>query len=153
MTEPALLTHDQVKARHRRALNAYVGSARRGLLPRDQLAAESGISERVLKAYQDGDTAPIHANALRLMALLPVGYANALLSQAGLGHVCPLALPDTADDGHRAMARLALEMNVLADALLDGRIDHRERLELGPRFLGLADDMRIFGMGLTQGVP
>ena len=143
------LTQDDVKARHAEALGRHIGPRKPWSV--EGAACETRVPVRTLQSYLAGATSPLSANALKLAALLGPVYVNETLEPAGLGHVCPLIVPPGADDGHRAMAALALRMNELADALIDGRLDHRERRELAPKFKALAAELQLFATAIGEG--
>jgi hypothetical protein len=91
----------------------------------------TGIDERTVRAHVLGDASPCLSKALRYMALLGPNFANRILRVAGLdgaarvsgqGRGCEFALN----------AHTADLINELAEALTDGRIDHRERAKILP---------------------
>jgi len=126
------------------ALNLFVGRGRRYSLA--SLAAATGIGERTLKSYQQGEATPGYPHLLRLLAVLPVEFGDAVLAPAGVGRL--QRIEGEEPDGFTAMEQVCRRAAMLGSALADRKIDHRERLQLLPEIRALAAEMTAFAAGL-----
>jgi len=130
------------------ALQLFIGRGRR--YSAETLAEAADIPARTIYSYMQGST-PSLCNMLRLMAVLPPAFANHVLSHAGLGGVRRLE-PSGQACGQTHMARMASRLHKLADALADGRVDHREARELAPEFRELGTECIEFAARLVPPV-
>ncbi len=94
---------------------------------------QTGISERTMKNYDSGLSAPIDPRMITLMSYFGAGFTNRILALAGHGHAIDLDIVDDAPNGFKMQAALAKGMNELATALADAILDHREMATLAPR--------------------
>jgi hypothetical protein len=129
MADLTLLGHEAVAQRLADALRLFVGAGRRFELR--AIAESTGIPESTLKAYRAGEILPTLPNTLRLIAVLPRGFAAMLLEPLGLTVVARHVASDS--DDHAIAADVSAAAAVLTEALRDGRIDHRERAAMRPQ--------------------
>ena len=122
MTDPTGLDSDVVRLRSAAAFGQHVGDDKP--LSREMVVAATGFEPRTVKAHALGQTTPTLSAFLTYCDVLPVTYAASVLGLSGLvglrkrdGSVLPGAV----------LAELAEGVSLLAEALADGRIDHRER--------------------------
>lgn len=127
------------------ALHLFIGRGRR--YSAEALGEATGIPARTIYSYMQGATPSLH-NMIRLMAVLPPAFANHILASAGLGGARRM---DCGGDacGQTHMARMAARMHKLADALADGRVDHREARDLAPEFRELGTECIEFAARLV----
>jgi hypothetical protein len=90
----------------------------------------SGIPEATLKQYRSGDIALPAGRFVQLAAVLPAGFADQVLALAGLAVIEREGR--RAGDDHALAADVSTALQVLLEALRDGRVDHRERAALQP---------------------
>lgn len=142
MRDDAVITHDLVQARVQVALRLFVGRARAWSVA--ALAEATGIDQRTLRAWVDGETTPSLSNFLVLARVLGPAFAQHVIELAGLGLVEPI---DAArPDGHGVMADSGQMIVHLASALADGTLDHCERATLAPIARGLAAKLTTFAV-------
>ena len=110
-------------------LRRYVGLGRPFSVT--EFAKATSIPERTLKSYQGGQATPSFAYMLRLMAVLPPEFADAVLAPANLGNVSRIHRGRGSSlDVHALASQLnSLIAQALAD---DGIIDHLEEADMEP---------------------
>lgn len=105
------------------ALNLYVGPGRRFSV--GDVAAVTGVGTDAIRRYLRSESCPEWHNAMSLITVLPVEFAETVIRPAGLS-----GLRRTGDEsvtGLSLMREITQGTAVLADALADGHIDHQER--------------------------
>lgn len=115
----------------------YVGEPGEGKrFTRAALADATGINPSSLKGYVRGETAiPAHA-LLRLIRVLPAPAGNMLIENTGY-RLVPRDTDDIAD-WHDLGAEASMLTFEIFEAEKDGKIDHREKLNLKKRARTLA---------------
>jgi transcriptional regulator with XRE-family HTH domain len=103
-----------------------------------QLADAADIGESTLKSYLRGEATPGLDQFLRLAAVLPPSFASALTRLAGLEAVPVDPAPASLLQVNAEAAQLVAG---LAEALRDGRLDHREEAALRPQLEQLNDTL------------
>ena len=126
MSELSVIDQETVAERASNALRRYVGPRQTHSYAK---AAEAvGVEERSMKAWVLGEQAPPLYRWLRLVAFLGPGFADDVLAMAGIR--CKRVDQDGGDD-MQLLASLSTAVDTIAQALADdGRIDHRERLDI-----------------------
>lgn len=120
LSAPAI-NHDLAQEVLTDALRREVGPGKP--LSRPGLAELTGIEERTIAAWLAGGACPNLDRLMRLLAVLPPRFADALLAPAGLGGVRLL----TGEAGSLEINRQAAGLVALiGEHMADGRIDHRE---------------------------
>lgn len=146
MTDMAALSQDAVRQRLTRLLGAYVGQGKRYSV--ELLADTSENEPRTIKAYRAGETMATADKLLRILAVLPVAFAAELLAPCGLRVT---RLDGDAPPPLDMNADLASLLAILAEALRDGRVDHREAPGLRTAALEMAEKLHAFGTGKLNG--
>ena len=130
-------------ANFRRALDLFVGNGRPYAV--EALAEVTGIAVNTLYAYKRGEMNPSFCAVMELIAALPAGLGNMLLAPTGLTGG---AKPEDANGDprilHTSVCSTAL---ALAEALEDGRVDHREEQTLKPILHRLQGDVNSYLAG------
>lgn len=140
---------------HARILRKYISDGRsQGADARPSvgdLANRIKAHPRTLKAWKLGHHAPLDRRFLNLARALGPHYVNDVLRHAGYGNATPIRF-DTAQaiNGNQAQYELAMRMQSLASAMLDGFIDHVERESLIVEFDHLVAMMNLFVWGLRN---
>jgi len=119
---------DVIRQRVADGLRLYVGSGRR--YSTRAVVEATGIPEPTLKDYRSGAISMPVSRFVQLAAVLPAGFADQVVAPAGLAVLDRTAA--RANDDHALAADVASALQGLAEALRDGRIDHRERAALAP---------------------
>lgn len=125
MADAALIGQEAAARAIADALRLWVGAGRRYSLA--AVAAAGGIPERTVKSYRAGETTPSFANFLTLAGVLGPQFFNACLR--GLPFEVRATDPDDTTP-QELLADVCGFSAGLAQALADGRIDHRERPEI-----------------------
>jgi hypothetical protein len=128
MADVSGLEQEAVAHRLADAMRLYVGAGRRFELR--ALAEATAIPDSTLKAYRAGDMLPTLVNLLKLLAVLPRGFAAQVLQPIGLTVIAREGVRDP--DDHAVAADVSAATASITEALRDGRIDHRERAALRP---------------------
>ncbi|NKD88739.1 hypothetical protein HEQ72_10545 [Haematospirillum sp. 15-248] len=105
------------------ALSLYVGAGRRFSV--GDVAAATGVGQDAIRRYLRNESCPEWHNAMSLIRVLPVEFAETVLRPAGLSGVRRTG--DETITGLSLMRDITQGAAVLADALADGHIDHQER--------------------------
>ncbi|PKR55070.1 helix-turn-helix domain-containing protein [Thalassospira marina] len=147
--------HSMVTQRLSALMRQYVADARyndnQDKIGIAELAEKTGINKRTLKSYIAGDRAPVDARFFDLARALPAHFINQMLALCGYGNATPLRLSCAQIvNANHAQYELALRMQKLSAAMLDGHIDHVERRELIEEFERLVTMMNLFVWGLKQ---
>ena len=145
MTETTLIAHEHVARAFADALRLFTGHGRRFSV--QALAAVSGVRPRTVESYLCGQATPGWAAALSLAAVLPVEFLDAALLPTGRGAVDRAASADS--HGH-LLAQMAAVTAGFAEAMADGRIDHRERAALKDAAASLAVRLNGFVDGAAR---
>jgi hypothetical protein len=122
MSDSILVDGDALKRGVADALSLYVGPGRR--FSREMMASATGQEVRTVKGHCLGEVVPGLGAMFAYLRVLPVEFAEHVLSFAGLGGVRRL---EADNDARRVMAEVAEGLSVLAGAMADGHIDHTER--------------------------
>lgn len=144
MKNPPLVSHEAAAAAVRDALALYCGRGRRYTSP--ALEEPTGIPSRTLLSYQSGDACPPLHNFLSLACVLGPGFFNAALRDT------PFEVRETGPDPVAPAETLAESCAFsasLAEALRDGRIDHRERPEILAHVRALQASLTALAAQLT----
>lgn len=128
----------------RRALDLYVGNGRPYGV--DAVAEVTGISTSTLYAYKRGEARPSFDGFMELVAALPAGFGNMVLSPTGLTGG---AKPEDANiNPNRLQTSICSMALALAEALEDdNRVDHIERATMEPIAHRLQKDLGVFLTG------
>lgn len=113
------------------ALCLFVGPGKR--FSAEAIAEATGLDLRTIKAHRTGQSCPGLVALLAYMRVLPDAFTNMILVPAGKGGASSLE-PDEDACGHKTLSALLSRSAMLAKALEDNRIDHREALQLAPEF-------------------
>lgn len=125
------ITTELLRESFRSAIRSRVGP---GLdLERDDLHRITGIDERTLDSYRNGENLPTLPKFFQIVASLETDFLNSLLNIIGIGGAHRLD-PEEANP-FIVFSNMAEESRVLAKCLEDGRLDHTERAELSKRLL------------------
>lgn len=127
MGETRAITKDLMQVRIADGLRSYIGPGRQ--YSYDEAADAIGADVRTVQSWVLGETAPCVFKLMRLFAWLGPSFADMVLAPAGLCAV-PAAAPAADDFATNAAAAVAAAG--FAEAFLDGRVDHGERLRLLP---------------------
>ncbi|MBI1207488.1 MAG: hypothetical protein GC191_09410 [Azospirillum sp.] len=105
------------------------------------LAQATGMERRTVDAHRGAESAPCLAKLMRYAVVLPAGFLSHVVAPAGfavwrLESAGVISPPET-------LAEMAARLHLLASALADGVLDHRERAQLAPQ-------MRQLGTLLTS---
>jgi hypothetical protein len=128
MSNPILIAHDVAQDRLADALRLFIGFGRRYSVA--AVAVGTGVPERTLQSYCSGQATPGLANLLTLMAFLPPEFTAMLIEPAGLAGVHRIDKTDPCH--HTALAEALRTAAAVAEALRDGKVDHREQAEILP---------------------
>ncbi|MBX9635208.1 MAG: hypothetical protein K2X44_09525 [Magnetospirillum sp.] len=142
------LTDDAVRDRFKTALRRRVGVGRSWSI--QSLAAESGVPERDLRAYQDqSGCLPSIAKLLRIGIALGPDFLSEVMGVAGFEGLRRM----DGQDGNPFTAQMVLAeaMFKLAGWLADGKFDHMERREAVPLMLSTIAQLNAFVAGLQAG--
>ncbi|TXL72536.1 hypothetical protein FHP25_24895 [Vineibacter terrae] len=137
---------DVIRQRVADGLRLYVGTGRRYSMR--AVGEATRIPEPTLKDYRSGAIVMPVSRFVQLAAVLPAGFADQVLAPAGLA-VLDRAGERAADD-HALAADVATALQGLAEALRDGRIDHRERAVLAPLARDIGQQLLAFAEGATS---
>lgn len=126
MSELSAISRNDVAVRVSSALQRYVGPRKAHRY--DDVADAIGVKTRTVQSWVLGEAGPPLDHWLKLVAILGPGFADDALAMAGVR--CARV-----DDGDGAdmsvLGRLTEAVNEFGKALAnDGRIDHRERLDI-----------------------
>lgn len=125
------------RAAFRNALALYVGRGRRHSV--EIFCDATGISRDQMGRWLRGETEPRVSELLVVLDHLGPEFANELLRGAGLGGARRMEHGELR--AHDTLADLAVGAAEMAEALRDGRLDHRERAALGPRLSALGTQL------------
>jgi hypothetical protein len=125
MTDTILVDSERMRQGIADALSLYVGPGKR--FPREMIASATGMEVRTVKAHCLGQTPPSVGALFSYFRVLPVEFAEHVLGLAGL---CGVRRVDADADARRCLAEVTQGAAALAEALADGRIDHREKRHL-----------------------
>lgn len=129
MTKKPLISQDDAHRRVDDALRLRVGLGKRYSFA--SLSEATGISERTLRSYVDGEggTTPGLAHFLSLCSVLGPGFTSDVLA------ACGQSARDGSDDDPehmRVLTALGTLTAQIADAVEDGHVDHREAAAMRP---------------------
>lgn len=142
------LTDDAVRDRFKTALRRRVGVGRPWSV--SSLAAESGVPERDLRAYQDqSGCLPSIPKLLRLGLALGPDFLSEVLGVAGFEGLRRMDIQN--GNPFTAQMVLADALFQLARWLADGKFDHSERREAIPAMLSTIAQLNAFVAGLQAG--
>lgn len=123
MSNCPIVSHEIAMGRLADAIRAFVGQGRRFSV--NGLAAATGLPARTISSYHQGDATPGLGNLLCLIAVLPAEFADMILEPSGKGNISEINTSKitTALEVNRQAAALTA---LVAEHMVDGRIDHRE---------------------------
>ena len=126
MSNGPLIPHDLAARTIEDALRLRVGRGKRHSFP--GLSDATGIPTRTLESYVQGAT-PGLAGLLTLFSVLGPSFASDILALCG-----QTASSGSTDDPEymRTLGALCSTAAVISEAMADGKVDHRERLEIQP---------------------
>lgn len=131
MVDPELMRNG--RAVFRDALALYVGRGRRHSV--EVFADATGLSRDQLGRWLRAETEPRVSELMVVVDHLGPEFANELLRGAGMGGARRLDADEL--QAFDTLAELATGTASMAEALKDGRLDHRERAELAPQMAAL----------------
>jgi hypothetical protein len=126
MRKVGSIAHDALQAEFTSAFRQVVGtyqSENKAVTVHD-LAVATGIKQRTLEAYRDGEMVPRTVVMLHLMAALPGSFTNRVLALAGMGQAIKMTAKQI--DLHCLAAEATGFVATHAEHMRDGRLDHRE---------------------------
>ena len=125
MKKTPLISHDAAQRSLEDALRLRVGSGKRFSF--DSLEDATGIPSRTLRSYAgEGATPGLHA-LLSLFAVLGPSFTSDVLAETGQA-AQPTSEADA--DYMGALSLFGSATSQIAEAMADGKIDHRERAEI-----------------------
>lgn len=145
MSKLALISQDAAKQRVSDALQIRIGRGKRYSFR--QVAEVTGIPERTIDSYARGDNSPTLANLLNLCAALGPGFTSDVISLAGQS---ASACDGDGPQHMRALCVMTEASAMLAEALADDHVDHREAAAMRPiaqRAIDLLEPMARYGGG------
>ncbi|HEY8343354.1 MAG TPA: hypothetical protein VIK75_10250 [Calditerricola sp.] len=113
------------------AFSLFVGPGKRFSV--EAISEATGIGVRTVKSHLWGETTPGYAALMAYMRVLPDAFVTMALAPAGIAAV-QRTEPDENVCGHKTLSAMLSRSAMLAKALEDNRIDHREALQLAPEF-------------------
>lgn len=122
-------------------LRRYVGRGKDRIAVED-FADDTGLSPRRLYGLMSGEFQPNLTDLIQIGQKLPSEFLAQALRPAGVVDVSKAQEP--LNNGAVLQSRVCHMASKLADALEDGRIDHRERAELEPLLRRLIEDGRAY---------
>ncbi len=147
MTDLRHLAADNVREIVTDALRAEMGFGKP--LSVAEVAVLIGVPERTVKSHHQGTNMPPVDTLLRYAAVLPARFTARVLAPAGLSGI--VATEGAACSAPELMSHLAEEVAALANMLEDGRINHRERLELVNRLPRIREKLTHFEAAVRSG--
>lgn len=135
MTNPSLITHDDVAEVFQDAFRRRVGRGPDKISLTD-LADCLDTNPRTVKSWRDGDTLPQMMGLMRVCAHFGPSFATEILFPAGLGGVERLLVSEADPEG--IAANLVEVAHGLLSRLSDGQFCHRDRAEMAPALLELS---------------
>ncbi|OSQ38990.1 helix-turn-helix domain-containing protein [Thalassospira mesophila] len=144
MAKSAPIAHETVQAVFTAALRRVVGTyqSENKHITLREMAQETGIKQRTLEAYRDGECLPNGVNMLRIMAALPVSFANEVLSLAGFGGVQKLSPSET--NLHLIASQAADYLQKHMEHMRDGKLDPHEIAKERDALSGLYNRLGAF---------
>lgn len=127
MSNGPIIPHELAVQRLQDALRLRVGRGRKHSV--QGLADATGIKARTVESYLAGDATPGLNGFLSLCSVLGPSFTSDVLSPCG--QVARTADAD-APEYMKAISMMGEGCRILADALSDGHVDHRERAQIKP---------------------
>ncbi len=106
---------------------------------------------RTVESWRDGESNPRGSDLFAVMAVLPPGFTNRLLSIVGLGGA--QALMGEGIDLHVLASDTANYLALHANHMKDGRIDHRERVIQERKLRLMRDQIDLYFAGQVGESP
>lgn len=141
MSKGTIISHDDAARRIEDALRLRVGRGRRYSFA--ALSDATGIATRTLESYVQGAT-PSLANLLTLCSVLGPSFTSDVLAPCG-----QVARDGSAEEPqHMQVVGVMSQLTgMIAEALADGHVDHRERAQMQPVASALIEAVQPLATG------
>lgn len=143
--ESPMVSFDLAVSKLSTGLQAMVGRGRP--LSVELTSQASGIPGKNIENYRAGRATPAYHYTLSLYGALGPAFVNSQLETVGLGGVRRLDASDAPSPGEM-LAHMSAEAAILAEMLIDGRLDHVERAQLEKRLRFLISQLEAFHASL-----
>ncbi|MBI1207216.1 MAG: hypothetical protein GC191_08000 [Azospirillum sp.] len=144
MGDVSAITAESMAHRVRQGLQLFAV----GITPA-ALAEATGIERRTVDAHRLGESCRCVSRLLRCAMVLPAGFLGHVVAPAGFAVwrtdlAAAISAPQT-------LAEMSGRLHLLATALADGVLDHRERAQLAPEMRQLGSLLASFADQLEGG--